>query len=205
MTTRRFSFRRLALAGVTTLLLAAAPGRAHAQADLTFSGGQGMPLVLTLNAPVTYLVTTAAASGHAPFFDLQGLGNLFANPAVGITITFTINTGVAQMLYNINSGPMFGSVASTDAYLYGTFPGVAVGDTVVLSAGTLTTSGNFAAAAPANGSYPTFLFDDNGIKLDAADGVSGGTAAPEPSTWALLLSSAGLLGLMLRRRRLCAA
>ena len=188
-------------AALTLLLLAALPGRAHAQADLTFSGGNGAPLSLELNAPVTYVVTAAPAFG-SPQFDLQGVGDVFGGNTGGLslsgTITFTINGGAAQTLSTIRSGFINGNVAATDASLFGAEPGVAVGNTVVLDAGTLTTTGNFAGAPPASGSYPTFLVDAYGQRLDVVNGV----AAPEPSTWALLgLGGATALGLTLGQRR----
>ena len=191
--------RALALAAACFTLGALGVSHARAQADLTFTGGLGTPLALTLNAPVTYVVTTAGGEDSAPLFDFQSVGNLFSSrPGMNGTITFTVNSGTAQTLTTLNSGIGAGSLAATDAYLYGEFPGVAVGDTVVLNAGTLTTNGNFAGAPPAGGSYQTFLFDDEGIRLSAGNGIAG--AAPEPSTWAAVLGGVGVLGIVLHRR-----
>ncbi len=176
-------------------------GAAHAraQANLTFSGGLGKPLVLTLNAPVTYAVTTAGAKGSAPSFDFQGVGNFGDAGSVNGNITYTIDGGSAQAIGLLRSGFSGGSLATTDAYIFGLLGGVAVGDLVVLNAGTLTTPGNFAGVPPASGSFQTFLIDGNGNKLDAVNGVS---VVPEPSTWALLLGvGAGLLGLGTSRHR----
>ena len=192
--------RSLSLALAAAVLGLATLGAAHAraQASLTFSGGLGTPLTLTLNAPVTYAITAAGANGNAPLFDFQGVGNVFVNLTVSGTVTFTINGGAAQTFTKINSGFANGSVAAADAYIYGALPGVAVGNTVVLTAGTLTTSGNFAGAPPAGGSFPTFVFDGFGTKLDAVNGVS---VVPEPSTWALLGVGVAGLGVVTLRRR----
>ena len=182
----------------------AAASSARAQALLAFSGGNGTPLTLTLNAPISYTVTRAGATLNAPYFDFQGVGNVFSSRYnLGGTITFTINAGAAQGFGTLASGFSAGSEAATDAYLYGSMPGVAVGNTVTLNAGTLTTTGNFAGAPPAGGSFQTFLFDGNGNKLDAVNGVAG--PVPEPSTWALLGVGAGALGFDLRRRRVAHA
>ena len=192
-----FSLRRaLALAVAALSLSALGASHAHAQAMLTFGGGNNKPLTLTLNAPVTYKVTTAAA--NAPFVVFQSVGNVLGSVPVSGMLTFTINGGAAQMFTYLNSGASGGGGAEVpaDAFLYGSEPGLAVGDTVVLNAGTLTTTGNFAGAPPASGSFQTFLTDGNDDKLDAVNGVS---TAPEPSTWALLSLAVGGLGLTLRR------
>ena len=56
-----------------------------------------------------------------------------------------------------------------------------------------------AGAPPVGGSFPTFLFGDQGTRLDVVNGVS---VVPEPSTWARLgVGLAGLGVVTLRRRR----
>ena len=191
--------RRPALAGTATLLLATlGASHARAQAMLTFTGGNNTALTLTLNAPVTYTITASAGNNLSPFFDFQGVGNVFSNLGVSGTITFTINGGVAQTFTNLNSGVTLGSIAATDAYIFGSEPGVVVGNTVVLQAGTLTTANNFAGAPPASGSYQTFITDGQGNKLDAVNGVS---AVPEPDTWTWLLVGVGALAAWHVRRQ----
>jgi hypothetical protein len=147
-------------------------------------------------------VVTTAASNGAPVFDFQGVGNFFNNSftPVGGSLFFTIDGGAAKTFTILNSGFTGGSVAATDAYIYGngnSLPGVAVGDVVVLNAGTLTTTGNFAGALPAGGSFQTFLFDGEGNKLDAVNGVSVPVSVPETSSTLplLLVGGAALLGL----------
>ena len=189
--------RSLALAVAVLGLAALGASHALAQASLTFGGGLGMPLTLTLNAPVTYVVTMAAA--NAPYVVFQSVGNVLGSRPVSGTLTFTINGGAPQSFTYLNSGASGGGGAEVpaDAFLYGSMPGLAVGNTVVLNAGTLTTTGNFTGAPPASMSYQTFLTDGNDDKLDAVNGVS---AAPEPSTWALMDLGAAGVGLTLRRR-----
>ena len=186
------TLRSLALLAAVSLAVFAIVPHVHAQADLTFSGGNGAPLELTLDAPVTYLVTnTPAPASSSPGFDLQGVGEIVDNDAQGLTgtITFTINGGPAQTISEFNSGINGGSLALTDVYLFGETPGVAVGDVVALDAGTLTTTEDFANLPPASGSFQTFIFDSGLNRLDAVDGIS----VPEPSTWVMIGTSFALL------------
>ena len=75
-------------------------------------------------------------------------------------------------------------------------PGVAVGDVVVIDAGSVTKSMATSGATLASGSFQTFLVDNYGTKLDALNGVS---VVPEPGTWTLLL--AGSVGMLAGARR----
>ena len=170
----------------------------HAQtANLTFSGGLGTPLVLTLTGTVNYTVTTAATSG--PFFIFRGVGNAVVTQPGSGTIAFSIGGATSTNITYENSNVTTGSVTATDFYLFAsnsdnnTF---AVGNTVTLTGGTFTTSANFAGAPPAGGNFPTFITDGNATPITAVP-------APEPGTWAMLgLGGVVLVGAnRLRRRR----
>ncbi|MDQ2945702.1 MAG: hypothetical protein M3Y27_07140 [Acidobacteriota bacterium] len=91
---------RLALGTLVLTALLGSTGRARAQADLTFSGGNNTPFVLTLNAPVRYAITANGANGISPFFIFQGVGDVFGGlfPGVSGSITFSINGGSAQSI-----------------------------------------------------------------------------------------------------------
>jgi hypothetical protein len=58
-------------------------------------------------------------------------------------------------------------VTANDFFTYGNYSGVANGSTVVLGAGTITTSGNVAGVPPADGSYTTFLTNDSGVRCSS--------------------------------------
>jgi hypothetical protein len=193
------SFIRLRHALLVSLLLAICASSARAQANFTFSGGNGAPLTITLNSPVLYTITTASSS-NAPLFDFQSVGNIFHGSPVSLagSIAFSINGGAAQMLNTLNSGAFTGIIRQADFLAYGPLPGVSVGNVVTLTAGSLTTTSNVAAAPPANGSYQTFITDGNGSTLEAVNGI----AVPEPSSLALAtLGGAGLLLMLARRLR----
>jgi hypothetical protein len=167
---------------------------------VTFSGGSGAPLSFTLTDPVTYLVTANGAL--APLFVFQNVGDLFSNsfPSVTGNITFTINAGSPQSIAEINSGVNGGAITANDVYFFGSLPGVSIGDTVILSSGTLTTSSNVAAAAPPGGMYNTFIIDGFlGLPLSGP-----GVSASVPDSFSTLWLSLPLTGMFavahLRRR-----
>lgn len=193
--TRKALSTRSTLAALTLLGIAALPHTAQAQANLTFSGGSGSPLTMTLTAPLNYTITSAAS--NAPLFVFQGVGNPFLTVGWSVTgtVTFSINGGVARTVTFINSGAARGNVAANDVYIAGSLPGVAVGDTVLLSAGALTTTSNIAAAAPANGAYSSFVASSTtALKISTF-----GSSAPEPGT--LVLLALGMVGGVIARRR----
>ncbi len=171
-------------------------GSAHGQANLTITGGNGSPFTFTLAQAVTYTVTATTPLAPLPVF--ANVGNIFGNsyPAVSGTITFSVNGGPATTLTVANSGFVGGALTANDLYFYGNRPGVTSGDTVVVTAGSLTTDSSFAQPPPASGTFTTFLVDDNGNRVSL-----NGTSVPEPGSLALLaMGGLGLIWGVARRR-----
>jgi hypothetical protein len=170
---------------------------------VTFSGGSGTPLSFTLTDPITYLITASATV--APFFIFQNTGN-FGSDFVTGNITFTINAGSPQSITQLDSGVAAGAVTANDAFLRSTlFPGVSIGDTVILSSGTVTTTSPVAAAAPPSGMYNTFISDGSGIPV-SGPGISSAVSGV-PDSLSTLWLSLPLIGMFAaaRLRRLATA
>jgi hypothetical protein len=167
---------------------------AHGQARLTFSGGSGTPLSTTILTPITYTVNNANCginNGH--FFIFAEAGNPFAVFfTVTGTISFTANGGEAQPITVEGSGGSATNITPNDIFVYGNRLGAANGSTVILSAGTVTTNNNAAAARPANGTFTTFLTDGNGVRC-STNGVSAAppTTAAVVSVYGRVLTGSG--------------
>lgn len=174
---------------IITLALSAV---AYGQAIISFSGGNGTPLTLTLLESVSYTVTTSSSS-EAPLFDFENLNFLASySGASSDSLTFSIDGGAPISANELAPG-------GGDTYAFNTgFPGVTAGQVVTLNAGSFTVSGDFADAAPAGGSFYTYITDSSGNSIS-----TGGLAVPEPSTWALFLLG-GLGAFLFARRSRCA-
>src|SRR4029077_16184578 len=153
---------------------------------VTFSGGSGTPLSLTLTDPVTYLITASVPFGGAPFFILQNVGsNIFPTsaPLLAGDITFTINGGspisIGVITQIVDLGFPIGVLTVNDLLFWApqgpntvnAIPGVSIGDTIVLSVGTLTTTSDVVAPAPPSGVFNTFITDGNGNLISAPSSV----------------------------------
>ncbi len=170
-------------------------GAARGQAILSFSGGNGTPFTLTLSQTVAYVITSSTPAFSGPYFVFQNVGNVFAGGfSFGSgTITYSLNGGPAQTLISLGNNL---TANVTDLTILGTQTGATVGNIVRLNAVTFTTSGNVAAAPPPDGSYNTFIIDNNGAQRSGL-----GVAVPEPQSVALFASGALILLFALQRIR----
>ena len=196
--------KSLILIAVAAIGIFSAAPRALA-VPITFSGGSGTPLSLSLAAPISYTINatlnpTLATSG--PVFIIQNTGNLsFNNLSFSSSITFSINAGPAQTLSFASSGFSGGVITGNDLFFYGSVFGLNVGDVVTLTTGTWTTNNNVAAAAPASGSYTTFITDSFG-NLISTNGISGPSVPESLSGLWLALPVMGMMAMRRRRTRL---
>ena len=162
----------------------------HGQALLTFSGGNGGAVTLTLNAPVTYTITTANTVPFPEQFVFAAAGDPYSggNALGGGSLAFTVNGGAPTSITTGRSNGTVYLAASSSTTL-------AVGYVVTLTAGSYTSVNTFAAPVSSNGSYVTYITSASGTVLSG-----GGVETPEPSTWALLGLGAAGMSLVLRRR-----
>ena len=198
----------LGLAGLLSSLLSTS---AHAVASMSFSGGSGSPYVFTLNQSVEYEITTAPTA-TGPLFVFKGVGDVFLlsedefDVPVSGTMTYSVNGGPMLTLDFANSGFEQGDVLPADMVfggpaIYDTDPvgWLKVGDVDRLLSGTLTTTGTFLSALPADADFSTFMVD-NYLNRISDYGVSV-TAVPEPETYALMLAGLAVVGAAARRRK----
>jgi hypothetical protein len=192
---RQASMVRLAIHMLAACGLLALAGGARATAILSFTGGSNNPLAVTVGLPVSYTVN-ALPSGSEPFFVFKNVGNSLSSQQ-GLTgsITYSVNGGAANSITAGNSSVAVGSIAPTDLFFFGTSASRVNGDIVTLSKGTVTTTGNVANAAPAGGSFTTFITDSNGAQVSTV-----GVTVPEPAMLGLV-ALGGTAMLRSRRRR----
>lgn len=183
--------KRVVVRGIFFFLLCAS---VRGQANLSFSGGSGSLLSMTLAQSVNYVMTTTTFT--TPTFLFDEVGDIFGDNIHNVTgdITFSINGGAPQSLFGMNSGITFQSATPNDLYIFGGQANFTIGDIVTLNAGTLTTTTSVAAPAPPAGSYATWVTDDLAGKIS-----SNGVAVPEPSIGALI-ALAGVTFALIRLR-----
>lgn len=177
---------------------------AHSQAQLSFSGGMNTPLIVTLEKPLQINIEESKASDtgfYVVFADvMEPQGFSSSTPAANGDIVFSLNGSPLAAVNRYNVLDIAGG-SNYDWVPYNSNTGWPVvfspGDTLTLSAGTITTAYpiNF-SMTPADGVYDVYLVTDGGQPIAATI-----TAVPEPSTYALIAGGVMLAGVMIRRRQ----
>ncbi len=99
--------------------------------------------------------------------------------------------GAAQSITRGNSGTTSNDRTPNDIFVTGSnLQEVFIGSTVILSAGTITTTTNVAAAPPANGIFTTFIVSNTSVRC-SSNGVSAGTTAATVSISGQVLTASG--------------
>ena len=171
-----------------------ASSAANAAVPVTFAGGSGAPLTITLDQPYQFH-TFAETNRH--MFVVHGVGdfmNSFGMQLVG-DITFSVNGGPARAITNFGTGSSGGGgdLGADDMYLNSADLYSEPGSIVVLSAGTLSTHFPIPETAPASGSFDLMIHNATGQMVSY-----GGVPVPEPASLGLAMVGAAA---MLRRRR----
>ena len=178
---------------VTAIACFGTMSTSHAAIAVAWSGGNGSPLTVTFSAPVEFQVTGTPYAEMASFL-LVGVGDLTSNTVIlAAGMTYSIN-GTDFNITGARSGYVGYDTTANDLIIWGGGPLPAIGDTMILNPGTLTLTGDYAGAPPADGDINMFITNGWGADISPA-GVS---VVPELSS--ALLGGMGLLSLLRRRR-----
>jgi hypothetical protein len=171
----------------------------QAQANPIFSGGNGKPLSITLTSPITYTIsettcqTSPGFTGTGPLFLFDEAGNPFGGGTLRNftgNITYSINGGAPQLITIGNSGTSNNSRTTNDIFVAGIVQSLPLGSTVVLSAGTITTTTDVAAPPPTSGSFTTFIVSNTSVRC-STNGVSVAPTAATVSVSGRVMTMSG--------------
>jgi hypothetical protein len=148
---------------------------AQGQANLTFSGGSGTKLSTTLQNYVVYTVNNTACSSGGPIFVFDEVGNALEANTYDVTgtMTYSINGGSPQRITRERTGSDMNNMSPNDLLIAGAiYTNLFLGDTVVLSVGTVTTTTAIAGARPNSGSFTTFITNSSSGVRCSGNGVA---------------------------------
>jgi hypothetical protein len=168
--------------------LAILPESIYGQANLTFSGGNGTDLTVTLNAPISFVYSGPATSTYfqqTPLY-FEGLNIQFSAPYINNYLSLA-DSAPPTPFEPSNKLPL--DRMTTVGGNFGLYSGgeliyVNPGDVLTLPAGSFTTAYSVSGATPANGVYTAIL---------SIDGTSINGVSPEPPSFLLLVAGVVVL------------
>ena len=170
---RRASVRLPVRAAVRMLVLDNAVARDFREWNrrATEDGLSGESTDLVAGGVALRLMTRREFSrGERVFQDLFSVPGNIISAASG-TLSYTVNGGGSVLIDTLVKYPL-GSIDANDLTMFRTnSAGVNLNDVVLLSSGSVTTSQNVAAAAPASGLFSAVLVDNDGIQLGVGNVV----------------------------------
>jgi hypothetical protein len=148
------------------------------QADLTFAGGSGAPLTLTLAQSMRYVIN-ANHGPYQPTFFFAGVPTTgFGSPILmNGNVFFTVNSGPPQAVTLLSFGSG-GIILAQNSTAIANF-----GDTITLFAGTLVSTSNVFQASLPSGQYVTYI---PGAGATSNQISTNGVPIPEPTSVQLM-------------------
>ncbi len=179
-------------------------------ATFTFSGGDGSPLRITSDAPITFTLNQAYSEHYISI----ALEDVFTSDhateffgAASTTFTLTTAGGYVAVPFEFQVAHPNGSTGHRDINLSFNMTSAGSllnGTQVTLSAGTIISGSNYAGTLPDSATFDVWVRHNNsGVVLPISNEVPAVNAAsvPEPSSFAMLAGLGALAWVGTRRRR----
>lgn len=196
-------FNTGALAGIGTFQPASVSGTGQTAGQITFGAGQfvypGIPGEEAIPGKLTLATNVAFATGGEFVLAVQDPAAAEGHGSLYITGSLDLNSiSTAGFTFNLESLDVLGNTNPASTIVYGNSYSLLVISTTGGILGFDAAKFSFDVSKFQDGMIPASAFS---VAADANQLYLNFTAVPEPSTWALLITGAGFLGLAALRRR----